>query len=60
MLSNGCASAGLLALADSWVVMTSVRSYSPAKPAKQALAECLSLAGSQFTPKACKALAEVV
>ena len=42
--------AGLLALADSWAVMTS-------EPV--ALAECLSLAGSQFTPKACKALAAI-
>jgi diguanylate cyclase (GGDEF)-like protein len=52
--------AGLLALADSWAVMTSVRSYSAAKPERVALAECLSLAGSQFTPKACKALATIV
>ena len=52
--------AGLLSLADSWAVMTSVRSYSAAKPEPEALAECLSLAGSQFTPKACKALAAIV
>jgi diguanylate cyclase (GGDEF)-like protein len=52
--------AGLLALADSWAVMTSVRSYGAAKPEAMALAECLSLAGSQFTPKACKALAAIV
>jgi diguanylate cyclase (GGDEF)-like protein len=52
--------AGLLALADSWAVMTSVRSYSPAKPERAARAECLSLAGTQFTPKACKALAAIV
>ena len=52
--------AGLLALADSWVVMTTVRNYSAAKPEREALAECLSLAGSQFTPKACKALAAIV
>ena len=49
--------AGLLALADSWDVMTTVRSYSPAKPEPEALAECLSLSGSQFSPTACKALA---
>ena len=42
--------AGLLALADSWDVMTTVRSYSPAMPEPAALAECLSLAGSQFSP----------
>jgi diguanylate cyclase (GGDEF)-like protein len=46
----------LLALADSWDVMTTARSYSPAKPAKQALDECLSLAGRQFSPTACRAL----
>jgi diguanylate cyclase (GGDEF)-like protein len=51
--------AGLLALADSWDVMTTVRSYSPAKPDREALAECLSLAGSQFSPTACKALASI-
>jgi diguanylate cyclase (GGDEF)-like protein len=51
--------AGLLALADSWDVMTTVRSYSPAKPEEEALAECLSLAGSQFTPTACKALSRI-
>ena len=48
--------AGLLALADSWDVMTTARSYSPSKPEREALAECLSLAGSQFSPAACKAL----
>ena len=52
--------AGLLALADSWAVMTSVRSYSPAKSERVARAECLSRAGTQFTPKACKALAAIV
>lgn len=51
--------AGLLALADSWDVMTTVRSYSPAKPEREALAECLSLAGSQFSPTACKALGTI-
>ena len=48
--------AALLALADSWDVMTGERSYSPPKPEQDALAECLSLAGSQFSPAACKAL----
>jgi diguanylate cyclase (GGDEF)-like protein len=46
----------LLALADSWDVMTTERSYSPAKPEGEALVECMSLAGSQFSPDACKAL----
>jgi HD-GYP domain-containing protein (c-di-GMP phosphodiesterase class II) len=48
--------AALLALADSWDVMTGERSYSPPKPEQAALAECVSLAGTQFSPKACKAL----
>jgi diguanylate cyclase (GGDEF)-like protein len=51
--------AALLALADSWDVMTTVRSYSPAKSEAEALAECISLAGSQFSPTACKALASL-
>jgi diguanylate cyclase (GGDEF)-like protein len=51
--------AALLALADSWDVMTTVRSYSPAKSQREALAECLSLAGNQFSPTACKALASI-
>jgi diguanylate cyclase (GGDEF)-like protein len=51
--------AGLLALADSWDVMTTVRSYSPAKSELDALAECVSLAGAQFSPSACRALATI-
>jgi diguanylate cyclase (GGDEF)-like protein len=51
--------AGLLALADSWDVMTTVRSYSPAKSEADALAECVSLAGAQFSPTACRALASI-
>jgi HD-GYP domain-containing protein (c-di-GMP phosphodiesterase class II) len=51
--------AALLALADSWDVMTTVRSYSPAKSESEARAECISLAGSQFSPTACKALASI-
>jgi diguanylate cyclase (GGDEF)-like protein len=51
--------ASLLALADSWDVMTTVRSYSPAKSRAEALAECISLAGTQFSPTACKALASL-
>jgi diguanylate cyclase (GGDEF)-like protein len=50
----------LLALADSWDAMTTARSYSPAKPEREALDECLSLAGRQFSPAACKALEVVV
>ena len=49
----------LLALADSWDVMTTARSYSPAKSEADALAECVSLAGAQFSPTACKALAAI-
>jgi diguanylate cyclase (GGDEF)-like protein len=52
--------AELLALADSWDVMTTERTYSPRKPEQEALAECLSLAGSQFSPAACKALGAIV
>ena len=51
--------AALLALADSWDVMTTVRSYSPAKSEPEALAECVSLAGAQFSPSACNALANI-
>jgi diguanylate cyclase (GGDEF)-like protein len=51
--------AHLLALADSWDVMTTERSYSPPKPEGEALAECLSLAGHQFSPVACKTLAAI-
>jgi diguanylate cyclase (GGDEF)-like protein/PAS domain S-box-containing protein len=42
------AGAIILALADSWDVMTSHRPYSPPKPVEQALAECESLRGQQF------------
>jgi diguanylate cyclase (GGDEF)-like protein len=52
--------AALLALADSWDVMTTVRSYSSAKPEAEALVECLSLAGTQFSPAACAALDAVI
>ena len=52
--------AGLLALADSWDAMTTERVYSRPKPAPDALVECLSLAGSQFSPTACRALSAVV
>jgi len=49
----------LLALADSWDAMTTVRRYRPAMPEREALVECLSLAGSEFNPTACKALAAI-
>jgi HD-GYP domain-containing protein (c-di-GMP phosphodiesterase class II) len=39
--------------------MTTERSYSPAKPEEEARNECLSLAGSQFSPAACTALEAV-
>ena len=48
--------ADLLALADSWDAMTTERIYSAPKPEPEALAECLALAGSQFSPAACEAL----
>ena len=40
--------------------MTTKRRYSPARPEKEALADCLSLAGAQFSPAACQALAAVM
>ncbi len=52
--------AGLLALADSWDAMTTERVYNQPKPEPDALVECLSLAGSQFSPAACRALSAVV
>ena len=48
--------ADLLALADSWDVRTTGRAYSRPRSEQEALAECLSLAGSQFSPAACEAL----
>ena len=36
--------------------MTTERIYSAPKPEPEALAECLALAGSQFSPAACEAL----
>ncbi len=50
----------LLALADSWDVMTSEQSYSPLMPEHAAFEECLRLAGKQFSPKACQALEEIL
>lgn len=42
------AGAAIIALADSWDVMTVSRPYSPPKPRDAALRECLELAGRQF------------
>ena len=52
--------AKLLAMADAWDAMTTARSYSPAKSVTAALAECESLAGSQFALEAVAALREAV
>jgi hypothetical protein len=40
--------------------MTTERSYSPPKAERDALAECPSLAGSQFSLAACEALESIV
>jgi diguanylate cyclase (GGDEF)-like protein len=49
--------ARILALADAWDVMTSVRSYREAWSLDEALLECGAEAGRQFWPKAVEALA---
>jgi diguanylate cyclase (GGDEF)-like protein len=51
--------AGLLAVADAWDVMTAGRGWAPARSAEEALLECASLAGSQFTEVAVSALMRV-
>ena len=48
--------AGLLALADAWDVMVAGRTYSRTKSADEAYAECVSLAGVQFSFAAVRAL----
>lgn len=48
--------AGLLAVADAWDVMTAGRGWAPPRSAEEALLECASLAGSQFTEVAVSAL----
>jgi diguanylate cyclase (GGDEF)-like protein/PAS domain S-box-containing protein/putative nucleotidyltransferase with HDIG domain len=48
--------AQLLALADAYDAMTSMRSYQASLSPEQALSECLSQAGSQFAPEAVRAL----
>ena len=40
--------------------MTTERFYNQPKAEPDALIECLSLAGSQFSPDACRALSAVV
>lgn len=51
--------ARLLALADTWDVITTGRAYRRAVSSDEALRECLRLEGSQFFPEACRALAAV-
>ena len=60
-LANGeiALGANLLALADSWDAMTTERFYNEPKREREALVECLSLAGTQFSPDACRALAAI-
>jgi diguanylate cyclase (GGDEF)-like protein len=48
--------ARILALADSWDVMTSVRSYREAWSLEEALLDCRAEAGRQFWPEAVSAL----
>ena len=55
-LSEGAA---LLAAADAFDVMVSARPYSAERSAEDALAECRSLSGAQFTPEAVAALEAV-
>jgi diguanylate cyclase (GGDEF)-like protein len=52
--------ARLLALADSWDVMTSERVYKAARSYHDAAQECCSLAGSQFWPTAVDALVRLI
>ena len=51
--------ARILSVADSWDVMTSGRPYKAALSAEQAIAECRSLAGSQFCPDVVGALEQL-
>jgi HD-GYP domain-containing protein (c-di-GMP phosphodiesterase class II) len=51
--------AGLLAIADAWDVMTAGRTYSRTKGTEEAYAECVSLAGVQFTFSAVRALQQL-
>jgi diguanylate cyclase (GGDEF)-like protein len=49
----------LLALAEAWDSMTSLRAYAPARSPDEAYAECLRLASSQFAPEAVVALSRL-
>ena len=51
--------AALLAVADAWDVMTASRPWGRPKGAEEALTECTSLVGSQFTDVAVSALVRV-
>ena len=51
--------AGLLALADAWDVMVAGRTYSRTKSVEEAYAECLALAGVQFTFTAVRSLQQL-
>ncbi len=48
--------AAILRVADSWDVMTSVRSYSPAMTTHEAITECQRCAGHEFDPDVVAAL----
>jgi diguanylate cyclase (GGDEF)-like protein/PAS domain S-box-containing protein len=52
--------ARLLALADSWDVIVSARSYKPARDLPEALAEVRRCSGTQFWPPAVEALERLV
>jgi diguanylate cyclase (GGDEF)-like protein/putative nucleotidyltransferase with HDIG domain len=52
--------AAILALADTWDVMTSVRPYSPPKATAAALRECRELVGRQFRADVVAALERLV
>ena len=54
------AGAAIIALADSWDVMTVSRPYSPPKPRDAALRECLQLAGRQFRAGILEVFTELV
>lgn len=52
--------AAIIALADTWDVMTVSRPYSPPKSREEALSECLRLAGRQFCSPVLEVLADIV
>lgn len=51
--------ARIVAVADAFDVMTSVRSYKRARPVEEALAEIHEMSGSQFDPQVVRALFEI-